>query len=105
MATVTRAELAKAVSREAGLPHRDARALVDMLIEEIAACLAAGEEVNIYGLGSFGLRDKSARPGRNPRTLEAAPVAARRVVVFRASQVLKNRIAGSLSGGGDGRRV
>ena len=105
MATVTRTELAEAVSREVGLPQREARALVDMLTEEIAARLEAGEEVKIHGFGSFGLRVKAARTGRNPRTLEAEPVSARRVVVFRASQVLKNRIALSLSGGGDGRRV
>lgn len=105
MATVTRAVLAEAVSQETGLLHRDARALVDTLIEEMAARLEAGEEVKIHGFGSFGLRDKAARRGRNPRTLEAAPIAARRVVVFRASQVLKRRIARGMSGGGDGRRV
>lgn len=103
MATVTRAVLAEAVSQEAGLPHREARALVDMLIEEIAARLEAGEEVKIHGFGCFGLRDKAARPGRNPRTLEAAPVAARRVVVFRASQVLKKRIAGAAGALSDAR--
>jgi len=103
MAIVTRAELALAVREEAGLTRRAARILVDSLFEEMAACLVAGEEVKIYGFGSFGLRDKAERPGRNPRTREAAPIAARRVVVFRASKVLKKRIAESLSDNGRGR--
>jgi len=103
MATVTRADLAKAVSEETGLlTHRDARALVDMLIEEMAARLAAGEEVRLSSFGSFRLRDKAARTGRNPRTREAAAIGPRRVVTFRASQVLKERIARGMSGGGDG---
>ena len=103
MATVTRADLAKAVSEETGLlTHRDARALVDMLIEEMAARLAAGEEVRLSSFGSFRLRDKTARTGRNPKTREAAAIAPRRVVTFRASQVLKERIARGMSGGGDG---
>ena len=76
-----------------------------MSIEDMVTCLAAGEEVKIHGFGSFGRHDKAARPGRNPRALEAAPVAARRVVMLRASQVLKNRTAGSLPGGREGRRV
>ena len=101
MATVTRADLAEAVSEEAGLPHREARALVDTLIEEIAAHLAAGDEVKLSSFGSFRLRDKAARTGRNPKTRQAAAIAPRRVVVFRASQVLKNRIARGVCGGGD----
>ena len=103
MAIVTRAHLALAVREEAGLTRRAARILVGSLFEEMAACLVAGEEVKIYGFGSFGLRGKAVRQGRNPRTLEAAPIAARRVVVFRASKVLKRRIAESLSGDGQGR--
>ena len=105
MAIVTRAHLTLAVREEAGLTRRAARTLVVSLFEEIAASLAAGEEVKIYGFGSFGLRSKAERPGRNPRTLEAAPIAARRVVVFRASKVLRKRIAESLSGNGQWRRA
>ena len=96
MVIVTRAHLAQAVREEAGLTHSAARSMVETLIEEMAARLVAGEGVGIYGFGSFGLRDKAERPGRNPRTLEAAPIAARRVVSFRASKVLKKRIAESL---------
>ena len=101
MATVTRADLAKAVGDESGLLHREARVLVDMLIEEMAARLAAGEEVKLSSFGSFKLRRKAARTGRNPKTREAAAITPRRVVTFRASQALKRRIAEGMSGGGD----
>ena len=104
MAIVTRAHLAQAVREEAGLTRRAARDLVGELFEAMAARLVAGEEVNIYGFGSFVVRDKAARPGRNPRTLEAAPVTARRVVVFKASRLMKKRVAEGLSGGGNCRR-
>ena len=93
MVTVTRADLAKAVSEEAGLPHCEAKVLVDMLIEAIAAPLAAGEDVSLLSFGSFKLRSKAARTGRNPKMREAAAITPRRVVTFRASQALKNRIA------------
>ena len=102
MASVTRADLAQAVSEESGLTHREARALVDMLIEEIASRLEAGEGVKITGFGSFKLHDKAARTGRNPKTREAAAITPRRVVTFRASQALKRRIAGGMSGGENG---
>ena len=93
MATVTRADLADAVHRETGLPRRDAAELVDMAIEAIAERLSAGETVMISGFGSFRVRDKRAREGRNPRTGEPAPIPARRVATFRPSQVLKMRLA------------
>ena len=93
MATVTRADLTDAVHRETGLPRRDAAELVDMAIEAIAERLSAGETVMISGFGSFRVREKRAREGRNPRTGEPAPIPARRVVTFRPSQVLKMRIA------------
>ena len=93
MATVTRADLANAVHRETDLARRDAAALVDMAIETIAERLSAGETVTISGFGSFRVRDKRAREGRNPKTGEPAPIPARRVVTFRASHVLKTRIA------------
>ena len=98
MATVTRADLSEAVHREIGLPRREAARLVDMAIEAIAERLEAGETVKISGFGSFGLRDKGARIGRNPRTGEPAAVTARRVVVFRASAILKRRIADGVAG-------
>ncbi len=97
MATLTRADLAKAVSKEAGWTQRDGRAFVDAAFEEIMARLEVGEAVKLNGFGSFTLRDKTARLGRNPRTLEMAPIAPRRAVVFRASHVLKRRIDNGMS--------
>ena len=92
MATLTRADLAKVVSEQTGWTQRDGRAFVDAAFEEIMARLEVGEAVKLSGFGSFTLRDKTARLGRNPRTLESAPIAPRRTVVFRASHVLKRRI-------------
>lgn len=97
MATVTRADLANAVHRETGLPRRDAAALVDMAIEAIAEQLSAGETVMISGFGSFRVRDKRAREGRNPKTGEPAPIPARRVVTFHSSAKLRERIGDTLS--------
>ena len=88
MATVTRADLTDAVHRETDLSRRDAAQLVDMAIEAIAERLSVGEQVMLSGFGTFRVRDKRARKGRNPKTGESAPIAARRVVVFRSSQVL-----------------
>ncbi len=98
MATVTRADLTHAVVDEVELPDREARALLDTVIETAAERLTAGETVTISGFGTFTVRDKSARMGRNPKTGEAAAIPARRVVAFRASQVLKQRIAGAMKG-------
>ena len=98
MATVTRAGLSDAVQREIGLSHGDARELVDAMIETICARLEAGEPVMISGFGTFTVREKSARMGRNPKTGEAARIAPRRAVTFRASQVLKKRIAAGVAG-------
>ena len=83
--------------------QRDAAVIVDAAIEAIAERPEAGEAVKISSFGSFRLRDKAARMGRNPKTREAAPITPRRVVTFRASDVLKAEIDEALSGGGDGR--
>ena len=92
MATVTRADLSAAVRAELGLPRREAAELVDAVIEAIAERLTAREHVKISSFGNFTVRDKSLRMGRNPKTGEAAPILPRRVVVFRASKILKGRI-------------
>ncbi len=97
MATVTRADLTDAVREEAGIRRRDAADLVDTLIEAICARLVAGEAVKISGFGTFDLRDKRARLGRNPRTGEEADIAPRRVVVFRPSRILKRRVADGMA--------
>ena len=93
MANVTRAGLRDAVHRETGLPLREAAAMVDAVIETVAARLAAGETVKLSRFGSFSVRAKRGRAGRNPKTGEAVPIAPRRVVSFRPSAVLKERVA------------
>ena len=70
------------------------------MLDEIASTLARGEPVKISSFGTYTVRDKAQRIGRNPRTGEEAPILPRRVLVFRASHVLKDRINRSLSGGG-----
>ena len=93
MAAVTRTGLRDAVHRETGLPLREAAEIVDAVIEAVAERLAAGEQVKLHGLGTFSVRAKGARVGRNPGTGAAVPILPRRVVSFRASTVLKRRIA------------
>ena len=98
MATLTKADLSAAVGEEVGLRKRDAAELMDTLIETICARLEAGDPVMISSFGTFIVRDKVARMGRNPKTGEAARIPARRVVTFRASQVLRKRIAAGVTG-------
>lgn len=98
MATITRADLSDAVHREIGLTYREAAKLVEAVVEAMAECLEAGETVKISSFGSLSVRDKGPRMGRNPRTGEPAAVTARRVVVFRASAILKRRIADGVAG-------
>jgi integration host factor subunit alpha len=90
--TVTRAELSEAVYREVGLSRNESSELVDTVLDEIASCLSQGDTVKISSFGSFQVRRKSGRMGRNPKTGEEVPIEPRRVLVFRASQVLKARI-------------
>ena len=97
MTTVTRSELRDAVYEEVGLSRRDAAEFVDSVLETIAERLAAGEAVKISGFGTFRLRDKGPRMGRNPKTGEEARIPARRVVVFRPSHVLTRRVGHGLS--------
>ena len=92
MATVTRANLRDALHAELGLPLREAAELVDEVIEAIAERLSAGEAVKISSFGRFTVRDKELRMGRNPKTGEAAAILPRRVVVFKPSAKLKERI-------------
>ena len=91
--TVTKARLAEALFEEVGFNKREAKELIDQFFEEIRASLEQGEAVKVSGFGSFLLRDKRSRPGRNPKTGEEVPISARRVVTFRASQKLKSKIA------------
>ena len=101
MATVTRADLRNAIHAELGLPLREAAELVDEAIEAIAERLSAGEAVKISSFGSFTVRDKGLRIGRNPKTGEPAPIEPRRVVAFQASAKLKRQIKENMSGAGE----
>ena len=101
--TVTRADLTEAVYQEVGLSRNESMQLVESVLEEIADTLAHGEPVKISSFGTFTVRDKAQRIGRNPKTGEEVPILPRRVLVFRASHVLKDRINRSLMGeGGEG---
>ncbi len=99
--TVTRADITKKVYQEVGLSHTESARLVASVLEQIVSTLARGESVKISSFGTFSLRDKAQRIGRNPKTGEEVPILPRRVLVFRASRVLKDRINRLLSGSGD----
>ena len=89
---LTRADMAESLFNELGLNRRESRELVDSYFEELIASLAVAENVRLSGFGNFDLRDKVARPGRNPKTGEEIPITARRVVTFRPGQKLKDRV-------------
>jgi integration host factor subunit alpha len=95
--TVTRAQLSEAVYQEVGLSRNESAELVETVLNEIADALSRGEMVKISSFGSFGVRKKGKRVGRNPKTGEEVPISPRRVLVFRASHVLKDQINVSMS--------
>jgi len=84
--------MAESLFNEIGLNKKEARELVDSFFEELISSLAVGEQVKLSGFGNFDLRDKIARPGRNPKTGEKVPITARRVVTFRPGQKLRARV-------------
>ena len=90
--TLTKAEMVEHLFDELGLNKREAKELVEMFFEEVRGALERGEGVKLSGFGNFTLRDKKQRPGRNPKSGEAIPVSARRVVTFRPGQKLKQRV-------------
>ncbi len=92
MSTITRSDVADAVYAEIGLSRKDSNDILDMVIEEIVKELSRGNDVKLSSFGAFSLRDKNARVGRNPKTGVAANISPRRVVSFKASQVLRNQI-------------
>ncbi|MDD9912589.1 MAG: integration host factor subunit alpha [Alphaproteobacteria bacterium] len=89
---VTRADIAEAVYHEVGLTRKSAADLVETLLEEVSRTLTKGETVKISGFGNFAVRQKRERIGRNPKTGEEVPITPRKVVVFRASHILKDRV-------------
>ena len=94
--TVTKMELANILFDELGLNKREAKDFVELFFEGIRTALENGDSVKFSGFGSFTVRDKPRRPGRNPRTGEEVPVSARRVVTYKASQKIKDQVAGSV---------
>ncbi len=91
---LTKADMAKSLFNELGLNKREALELVDLFFQELGESLADGEQIRLSGFGNFDLRNKVARPGRNPKTGENVPIPARRVVTFRAGQKLRARVEG-----------
>jgi integration host factor subunit alpha len=98
--TVTRAQLAESVYQEVGLSRSESAGLVDAILGEISESLLKEGSVKISSFGTFAVRQKGRRVGRNPKTGEEVPILPRRVLVFRASQVLKERINGETGGPG-----
>ena len=95
--TVTRADLAEALYKEIGLSRSESAVLVESVFDNIIGALLKGENVKLAGFGTFSLRDKKERVVRNLKTGQAVPISSRRVLVFKASQVLRERIDSSLS--------
>jgi integration host factor subunit alpha len=95
--TLTKADLADLLFERVGLNKREAKDMVETFFDEIRDALAKGDSVKLSGFGNFLLRDKPQRPGRNPKTGEAIPITARRVVTFHASQKLKSLVDGDES--------
>ena len=92
--TLTRADLADVVHVKLGLSRAESASVVERLLAHMCEALSNGENVKISGFGSFILRDKGERIGRNPKTGVEVPIAPRRVMTFRASQIMRDRIAG-----------
>ena len=92
--TLTRADLAEAVVQKVGLPRNESQDLVELILQEISTSLASGETVKLSSFGSFGIRQKGQRVGRNPKTGQEVPITPRRVLVFRPSHVLKGHLNG-----------
>ncbi|MEJ2518308.1 MAG: integration host factor subunit alpha [Methyloceanibacter sp.] len=97
--TLTRADLAEAVFKKVGLPRNESAEIVELVLREIVSSLESGEQVKLSSFGSFGIREKGERIGRNPKTGQEVPITPRRVLVFRASNIMKQRINDSMSGG------
>ena len=93
--TITRADLSESVFQEVGLSRNESSDLVETILSEVVEALARGESVTISSFGSFTVRDKGQRVGRNPKTGQEVPILPRRVLVFRASNVLKSLINGA----------
>jgi integration host factor subunit alpha len=89
---LTKADIAEKLFEDLGLNKREAKEIVELFFDEIKSSLESGEQVKLSGFGKFELRDKTGRPGRNPKTGEEIPITPRRVVTFRTGQKLKARV-------------
>ena len=90
--TLTRSDLSEAVYREIGLSRNESAEMVETILSKIVDALITGETVKISSFGTFAVREKGARMGRNPKTGEEVPIEPRRVLVFRPSHILKERV-------------
>lgn len=91
--TLTRMDLSESVFREVGLSRNESAQLVESVLTHMSDALVAGESVKISSFGTFSVRDKAARVGRNPKTGQEVPISPRRVLTFRPSHLMKNRVA------------
>ena len=90
--TLTRADLSEAMVQKVGLPRNECQDLVELILKEVSDALAVGQSVKLSSFGSFGIRSKGQRVGRNPKTGEEVPITPRRVLVFKPSNIMKERI-------------
>jgi integration host factor subunit alpha len=91
--TLTRIDLSEAVFRAVGLSRNESALLVESVLQHMSDALASGDTVKISSFGTFSVRDKSARVGRNPKTGDEVPISPRRVLTFRPSHLMKDRVA------------
>jgi integration host factor subunit alpha len=91
--TLTRMDLSEAVFREVGLSRNESAQLVESVLQHMSDALAEGEQVKISSFGTFSVREKTARMGRNPKTGEEVPISPRRVLTFRPSHLMRERVA------------
>ncbi|WP_292288094.1 integration host factor subunit alpha [Marivita sp.] len=96
--TLTRMDLSEAVFREVGLSRNESADLVEAVLDHMSDALVEGEQVKISSFGTFSIRDKAARVGRNPKTGEEVPINPRRVLTFRPSHLMKDRVAAGNKG-------
>lgn len=95
--TITRADLAESLYKEIGLSRLESADMIESIINYISEALLRGETVKLAGFGTFSLRDKNERIGRNPKTGVVVPITSRRVIIFKPSQVLRERVDSALS--------
>ncbi len=93
--TLTRADIAELLNKQVGLSRAESAELVEQVLDLVTEALETGENVKISGFGTFVLRDKNERIGRNPKTGIEVPITPRRVLTFRPSQTLRDRVSGS----------